>query len=150
LGVEKLHSFLRLHRRVALDTSIFLYHVQANPKYIPLTDFLFAWLERPAGSAITSIVTLTEVLVQPMKARDEKLVGEFVALLTRYPNLEWVPVSLQIAALAASYRADHSLRTPDALQGATSVYSQVPAMITNDPVFKRITVLDICLFDDLL
>lgn len=137
-----------MHRRVALDTSIFIYHVQANPKYIPLTDYLFSWLEKPVGSAITSIVTLTEVLVQPMRARDEKLVGEFVALLTRYPNLEWVPVSFQIAALAARYRADHSLRTPDALQGATCVYSQVPALITNDPIFKRITELDILLFDD--
>jgi predicted nucleic acid-binding protein len=150
LGVEKLDSFLRRHRRVALDTSVFIYHIQTNPKYLALTDFLFTWLEKSRGSAITSNVTMTEVLVQPIRAGDEKLVGEFFALLTRYPNLEWVPVSMQIAALAARYRAAHSLRTPDALQAATSVYSSVSALVTNDPVFKRISELHVLVLDDLL
>jgi predicted nucleic acid-binding protein len=150
LGVEKVRSFLRRHHRVALDTSVFVYHSQNHPRYVPFTDSLFSWLEKPDSGAITSNVTLTEVLVQPIRAKDEKLVGEFFALLTKYPNLVWVPVSVQIAALAARYRADYGLRTPDALQGATCVYSQVPALITNDLVFKRIPELEILVLDDLL
>jgi predicted nucleic acid-binding protein len=150
LGIERLHAFLRRHRRVALDTSVFIYQAQSHPEYSSVTHPLFSWVERPASIAVTSTVTLTEVLVQPIRSENEELVREFFALLTRYPNLEWVPVSVQIAALAARYRAQYGIRTPDAIQGASCVYSEVSAFITNDPVFKRIPELDILLLDDLL
>ena len=150
MGIEGLHHFLRRRHRVALDTGVFIYHSQDHPKYSPFTTPLFLWLQSRTGRAITSSVTLTELLVQPIRMKDEKLVGEFFGVLTRYPNLEWVPVSIQIAALAARYRADYGLRTPDALQGATCVYSQVPSLITNDLAFKRIPELTVLLLDDLL
>jgi predicted nucleic acid-binding protein len=150
LGIERLHAFLRRHRRLALDTSVFIYQAQSHPKYSSVTHPLFSWLEKPASIAVTSTVTLTEVLVQPIRSENEELVREFFALLTRYPNLEWVPVSVQIAALAARYRAQYGMRTPDAIQGATGVYSEVSAFITNDAAFKRIPELDILLLDDLL
>jgi predicted nucleic acid-binding protein len=61
-----------------------------------------------------------------------------------------VPVSVQIAALAARYRAELGFRMPDALQAATCVYSRIPSLITNDSVFKRIPELDVLTLDDLL
>jgi predicted nucleic acid-binding protein len=150
LGLEDLAGFLRRHRRVALDTSIFVYHVQGNPRYLPATDHLFAWLERLSSSAVTSCISMTELLVQPIREGDEKLVGEFFLLLTRYPNLEWMPTTVPIAALAARFRATYRLRTPDALQAATAVYSTATGLITNDVSFRRVTELQVLVLDDLL
>jgi predicted nucleic acid-binding protein len=150
LGIEALHAFLSRHRQVALDTSVFLYHAQAHPKYSRFTLPVFSWLEKPGGHAVTSTVTLTELLVQPLRAKDENLVGVFFALLAKYTNLEWISVSVQIAALGARYRADFGLRAPDAIQGATCIYSRISSLLTNDPVFKRIPELDLLVLDEML
>jgi predicted nucleic acid-binding protein len=150
LGLEELDGFLRRHRRVAFDTSVFIYHVQLNPRYLPATDRIFAWLEGPSSSAVTSCITMTELLAGPIRAGDENRVGEFFALLTRYPHLEWVPASLQIAALAARYRSEHRLRTPDALQAATAVYSSTTGLIANDAAFRRLGEFQVLLLDDVL
>jgi predicted nucleic acid-binding protein len=77
-------------------------------------------------------------------------VGQLFGLLTRFPNLEWIPVSVQIAALAARYRAEYGLKTPDAIQAATCVYAGVPALITNDVVIRRIPEINVLVLDDLL
>ena len=150
MGLEKLEGFLRRHRRIAIDTSVFIYHVQVNPRYLPATDRVFGWLERPSSSAVTSCISMTELLVEPIRAGDENRVGDFFALLTRYPHLEWVPASLQIAALAARFRSEHHLRTPDALQAATAVYSSATGLITNDAAFRRLGEFQVLLMDDLL
>jgi predicted nucleic acid-binding protein len=150
LGLERLRSFLRRHRRVALDTSIFIYQLEANQRYVALTDHIFSWLERPASQAITSTITMTELLVQPYRDSDEQRVDEFYGLLSTYPNLEWIAPSLEIADLAARIRAVHRLRTPDSLQAATALQAQVTGLITNDLVFERVKGLDTLILDQML
>jgi len=138
LGVDRLRTFLRRHRRIALDTSIFIYQLEANPKYLAHTDPIFLWLERPGSTAITSTLTMTELLVLPYREGDEQRANDFYGLLSTYPNLEWVAPNLEIAELAARIRAFHRLQTPDALQAATAVHSLATGLITNDPVFERL------------
>jgi predicted nucleic acid-binding protein len=140
---------LKRHKRVALDTSVFIYQAQAHPKYSVLTRRLFSWIEQPGSYAVSSTVTLTEVLVQPIRNKDENLESALVGLLTKFPNLDLIPVSVPIAALAARYRAEYGLRTPDAIQAATCIYSQVPALITNDASFRRIPEINVLILDDL-
>jgi len=149
LGVEGLRSFLRRHRRIALDTSIFIYHLQPSPKYLVYTDLIFAWLERPESNAITSTITMTELLVQPYREGDEQLANDFYGLLSTYPNLDWIAPNLEIAEIAARIRALHRLRTPDALQAATAVHSQATGLITNDAVFERVEGFRTLVLDEL-
>jgi len=150
LEVERLRAFLRRHGRVALDTSVFIYQLEAYPKYLPLTVEVFSWLMRPTSSGITSTITIAELLVQPYRQADEKRVGEFYGLLTTYPNLEWVAPTLPIADLAAKIRAKHRLRTPDAIQAGTAVALGVSGFIGNDSVFERVTEFETLLLDRLL
>ena len=65
MDLTRLRAFLRHHRRIAVDTSVFIYQLEANPRYVGLTDPIFTWLERPDHSAVTSTITMTELLVQP-------------------------------------------------------------------------------------
>ena len=142
MEVARLRAFLRQHRRIALDTSIFIYQLEANVRYLALTNHIFSWLEQPGSSSITSTITMTEVLVQPYRAMDEQRVDEFFGLLSTYPNLDWIAPDLQIADRAAQIRARHRLKTPDALQAATAVHARVSGLITNDPVFERVEEFD--------
>ena len=150
MGLTLLRDFLRRHRRLAIDTSIFIYQLEANPRYLALTDYIFAWLEQPGHAAVTSTITMTELLVQPYRESDEERVDEFYGLLSTYPNLQWVAADLEIADLAARLRARHRLRTPDSLQAATAAHSNATGFLTNDPVFERVGSFETLLLDRLL
>ncbi len=150
MGLDQLRSFLRRHDRIALDTSIFIYQLESNPRYLPCTDPIFSWLERHGSRAITSTITMTELLVQPYRLGDEQLADQLYGLLSTYPNLEWIAPNLEIADAAARIRAEHRLRTPDALQGATAAHGSATGFITNDPTFKRIEGFETLVLDDLL
>jgi len=148
LEVARLRAFLGRHRRVALDTCIVIYQLEANRRYSPLTDCILCYVEQSDLSAVTSTITMTELLVHPYRDRDVVRVNELLGLLSTYPNLEWVAPELEIAARTAEIRAQYGLRTPDALQAATAVHSNATAFLTNDPVFRRIKNFEACILDD--
>ena len=126
IGARSAPAFLRRHRRIALDTSVFIYQLEANARYLALTDQIFTWIERPGGKAVTSTITMTELLVQPYRAADQQQADEFYVLLSTYPNLEWIAPNLEIADRAAKLRALHGLRTPDALQPPPPSMPELP------------------------
>jgi len=150
LGVDQLRSFLRRHRRIGLDTSIFIYQLEANPRYVALADSVFSWVERSGHEAVTSTITMTELLVPSYRDKDEDQVDEFYGLLSTYPNLRWVAPDLETADVAARLRADYRLRTPDALQAATALRAQATGFVTNDPVFARIKEFKTAVLDQFL
>jgi predicted nucleic acid-binding protein len=93
---------------------------------------------------------MTELLVLPYRDGDEQQANDFYGLLSTYPNLDWVAMTLEIAELAARIRALHRLQTPDALQAATAVQAQATGLITNDPFFERVEGFETLVLDRLL
>jgi predicted nucleic acid-binding protein len=146
-AIERL---LRRHRKVGIDTSVFIYQVEESAKYVEPVDRIFAWLEVPSNSAATSTITMLELLVQPYQQSDVHRVNKFYALLSTYPNLEWIPPTLDIADSAARLRAEHRLKIPDALQAATALAAQATAFVTNDAVFRRLPGLEVLILDEIL
>jgi predicted nucleic acid-binding protein len=142
LGLETLRRFLRRHRTIALDTSLLIYQLEANATYLPLSELVFAWLERPDSKAVTSTITITELLVPAYRIADHSRAQELYAHLSSYPNLDWIAPDLEIADTAAKLRAAHRMRTPDALQAATAIHSQATGLVTNDPIFERIDLFE--------
>ncbi|HXP38649.1 MAG TPA: hypothetical protein VN833_00190, partial [Candidatus Acidoferrales bacterium] len=100
-------QLLRRHRRIALDTSVFIYQLEANAKYLSLTDAVFAWVERTGHEAVTSTITMTELLVPSYRDNNEHGVDEFYGLLSTYPNLRWMAPDLEAADMAARLRATY-------------------------------------------
>lgn len=150
MGLNPLRAFLRRHRRIGLDTSIFIYQLEANPRYVTFSDPIFSWLEQPGHQGVTSTITMTELLVQPYRDSDERRVDEFYGLLSTYPNLDWIAPNLEIADLAAQFRALYGLRTPDALQTATAAHQRATGFLTNDPIFERVAAFETLVLDHLL
>ncbi len=145
-----MQAFLRRHHRIALDTSIFIYQLEANVKYVGLTDSIFTWLGQPNHTGITSTITMTELLVPAYRDAGEARIDEFYGLLATYPNLEWVAPNLEVADIAAGIRARHRLRTPDALQAATAVQAHATGLVTNDAIFERVKAFETMVLDGLL
>jgi predicted nucleic acid-binding protein len=149
--VSALHSFLRRHKRIALDTNVFIYTLEENPRYVGLAKEVLAWVEQQGNLAVTSTITMTEVLVKPYKAPGVLAARLWIyGLLSTYPNLEWVAVDLEIADLAARFRAHYGLKTPDALHAATAARSGATGLVTNDSSFQRVPAFETLTLDSLL
>ena len=129
---------------------MFIYHFEENPTYLPLARAVFAWIERPGHSATTSTLTLTELLTLPYREIAEIEVRAFLGLLTTVPNLEWIPPDLAVANVAARIRAEHRLRTPDAIQAGTAIQTGATGFLTNDRAFQRVDAFESLILDDLL
>lgn len=149
-AIGRLDSFLARHRRIGLDTAPLIYHLEGDPKYVEATRRLFTWLQGPGASAVTSTLTLTELLVQPYRLKDRERVKLAFAVTALFRHLDWVPPTLAIADRAARLRAEHRLRTPDAIQLATSATSGATGFVTNDFGFRRIEDIEILVLDDLV
>jgi hypothetical protein len=39
--MKRLHDFLKKHPVIGLDTSLFIYHLEDDPRYAPLTEVIF-------------------------------------------------------------------------------------------------------------
>lgn len=150
MGVERLRIFLRRQRRIALDTSILIYHMEANERYLALANAVFSWVEKAGHEAVTSTMTMTELLVPSYRENDEQRVDEFYGLLSTYPNLRWIAPDLETADIAARMSAAYRLRTPDALQAATALRATATGLITNDPAFARIQEFETAILDEFL
>ena len=133
-----LERFLERHQKVGLDTNVFVFQLEESPRYGYLTDLIFTWLEGPRAQAVTSTVTMLELLVQPYRFADLDRVNTFYALLSTYPRLEWVAPTLTVADRAARLWAEYNLRAPDALQATTSLISQATGFISNDTAFRKV------------
>ena len=150
MGIERLRGVLQHHRRIALDSAIFIYQLEANPKYVALSDIVFLWLAQQTSRAVTATITLTEILVPHYRNLDQQLVDDFYGLLSTYPNLEWISIDLEVADIGARVRARHNLRTPDALHAATALHSRATALVTNDTVFRRVHGFEAIVLDDFI
>ncbi len=150
MSLARLAAFLRRHDRIGLDTSVFIYELDATPGYRELVGPIFRWIEEPRGRAVTSTVTMLELLVQPYRAGDLDRVNRFYATLSTYPNLAWIPHTLAIADQAARLRAMHGLHIPDAIQAATAMSAHASGFISNDAAFSRVEDLDVLLLDELV
>ena len=138
------------HGRIALDTSVFVYELDAYPQYVEAARAVFEWILQPGRGAITSTITMTEVLVGPYKALEEPRAAALLGLLSQYPQLEWIAPDLEIADAAAQFRVRYGLRTIDALQAATAVHAGATCLIGNDATFRRVKEIEILTLDDYL
>jgi predicted nucleic acid-binding protein len=141
---------LRSRNTVALDTSILIYQLEKSPRYFPLSDAVFAWLEYRDNSAITSTLSMTELLVPAYRDGDARSLQRYRGLLATYPSLTWIAPDLGIADTAARMRAEYRLKTPDAIHAATAIQRKVSGFLTNDSIFQRVKELDTLVMDDIL
>jgi len=147
--VDGLSEQLRSHERVGLDTSVFIYHVEAHEKYVPLTREVLRAVEGGRPLAVTSVVTLMELTVRPWRERRPGAAREYEALLVHFPHLLLVDVTRDVARRAAQLRARYDVRPADALQAATALVHGATAFVTNDERLSRLVpVIDIVMLND--
>lgn len=135
---------------VGLDTAPLIFFFEDRHPYADLLEPLFRSLDDGNTQIVTSMITVTEVLVHPLKKGNEKLASEYLDILLSHPQVLTVPVSSTIAQQAAEFRAHHSLKTADAIQLATAMVSKATAFLTNDRDFGEVPGIKIFHLRDLV
>ena len=143
-------AFFTRHAVIGLDTNLLIYLAQAHPRYGPWCRSLFERITNGRIAAVTSAVSLLEVLVEPYRREDHELAQTFYALLSSYPGLRWLPVTLPVADLAAQLRARYRLSTPDAIQIAAALDAGATGMIGNDKGWRKVKEIECLVLDDVV
>jgi predicted nucleic acid-binding protein len=123
---------LRGHRRVLIDSSVWIYHFEQHAEFGVAAGRAVEALEEGAFRGVASELTLLELTVRPLQLGRQDVADEYELLLSYFPNLELEPVTREIFLDAAALRARHRLRTPDAILLATGIRTGATAAITND------------------
>ena len=146
----RLTDRLKGHIVIGLDTPVFIYHLEAHPRYLPLTQELLAGVQVGAWAACTSMITLMELTVRPWQLELPGVAREYEALLVHFPHLTVADVTRDVARQAAQLRAGYRLRPVDAIQAATALVHRATAFVTNDATLARLSpALDVVLLDEL-
>jgi predicted nucleic acid-binding protein len=146
-----LQQRLTTHQVIGLDTSIFIYHLEAHPQYLPLTQQILATVEAGRCTGVVSTVTVMELTVHPWRAKRADIARQYEVLLANFPNLNLVDVTREVARRAAQLRAAYTLRPADALLLGTALVSRATLWVSNDKQLKRLAPeIDVVTLDDFL
>ncbi|MCS7187950.1 MAG: PIN domain-containing protein [Armatimonadota bacterium] len=135
--------------KLALDTPPVIYFVEAHPEYDALVTAIFQKISDGQIVGLTSVITVTEVLVLPLRQGKVALAAAYWELLTNSANMQLVSIDPEIARKAAELRSRYNLRTPDALQLAAAIKSGCDAFLTNDATLKKVTELKVLVLSEL-
>ncbi|MEH2199806.1 type II toxin-antitoxin system VapC family toxin [Nostoc sp.] len=135
---------------VGLDTAPLIYFIEENPNYLDVTDAFFEAMFRGEFSVVTSVLTITEVLVYPLRQGNTVLAQQYREILFNSQGLTAIEVFPDIAENAAQLRADYNLRTPDAIQMATAIRGGASFFLTNDARLPSLPALSVLVLDTLI
>lgn len=120
---------------VLVDTAPWIYILEDHPVWASQFVGLFEAAERGRLQLALTTVTLAEVLAGPFKAKQTALAKRYEKALGRY---HVVPLSAQVAVMAAQLRVQYRLKLPDAVQLASALDIGAAALITHDRDFSKV------------
>jgi hypothetical protein len=124
--MDRLVEALGRHQVVGLATPIFIYHIEQSQPWAHVASRALHGMADGRYAGVTPVLTLMELAVKPLQ-------------LGR-PGRR-MPTRL---------RAEHGLRTPDALQIAACVTAGATAMLSNDRRWGRVREIEMLTLDNFL
>lgn len=131
--------------RLYLDAAPVIYAVQ---QVAPWGVLVTRRLQEPGVEVVVSHLTRMECRVKPIQDGNTELLADFDKYFEQDVN-ELVTLSREVVDRATQIRADHGLKTPDALHLGAAVVSACDAFLTNDHRLDGFSGIRIEVVDDL-
>ncbi len=135
---------------VFLDTAPLIYLFEEHERFFPPVRRILDDAYAVGAQLVSSMVTYIEVLTVPTRGGDTKLASRYRQFLTNSESLSIYPLNISVANEAVRLRAQHKLRTPDAIQVATAVVCGVDYFLTNNRDLARVRDVDVVVIADLV
>ena len=137
-----------LDKTIFVDTAPFIYFIEGHSRFHEILLEVFQLNAEGKIFFQTSTLTLLEVLVQPVKLKKLKLAREYEKIITSSSNIEIYDLDIEVSKQAAKLRADHNLRTSDAIQIATAIVKGADLFFTNDINLKKVPGVEILILEE--
>ena len=143
--IEELHG-----QRICLDTAPIIYFIEEHVTYRNIVRPVFVEIDSGNIEAITSTITLLEVLVHPLRTGNETLAEKYREILLSSAGLITFEISHEISEMASRLRAKYFIRTPDAIQIAVGIQHGATNFLTNDPNLRKVSEIKMLILGDYL
>lgn len=118
-------------RRVYLDACVAVYYVERQPVLFPRVAAALFPATGDSPIPIYSDLTRLECRVLPLRRQDQALLARYDAFFA-LRDCERVPLDAAVFDLATELRAQHGLKTPDALHLAAAIHGGCDELWTRD------------------
>lgn len=135
-------------RSVFIDTAPLIYFIESSSEHQSFLRQIFEGIANGQIPLSTSVLTLMEVLVQPLKKGRADLAEQYERILTSTPNFAVHEIDATIVRTASRLRAELNLTTPDAIQVATAMERGAEFLLTNDKGLKRVKGIDVLVLSE--
>ena len=125
--------------RIFLDTNFFIYLIEGTGSRAARSRYLLDAFSLRRDEILTSVMTLGELLVLPMRLGDHALVQRYRQIL-RGPGVTVLPFLENAAEAFAGVRRDKSIKPPDAIQLAIAAMAGCDLFLTNDERLMSLSV----------
>ena len=112
---------------IYIDSCLLIYVLERDPLMARVVNAAVA--SRPDAEFVISPLVMAECLVRPLRRNDAELVA---AYRDYFHQFQTAPISEATFLAAASHRARHGLKLPDALHLACAEEAGCEALWTND------------------
>lgn len=145
--MANISQFFAKQQTIFIDTAPFIYHFENSEKYSPLTKVLFGALDENSVHAITSVITLTEIITKPHQVGNQGLAERYIQYFRSGKNLVVHPINENIAIVAGELRGKYSsIKSIDALQIETALFWEAEIFVTNDLQLEQVKEIEIVVF----
>jgi predicted nucleic acid-binding protein len=125
--------------KIALDTNVLIYFLEGADPVATKAEGLLNSFMKGENQGVISTISIAEVLTGFYAARDEEGAAKTKSLIQdlTHNGFRIVPVTFEIADLAASLRARRGGRLPDALIAATAIVEAADHIVSQDEDLQR-------------
>jgi predicted nucleic acid-binding protein len=137
--------------KIALDTNILIYYLEGIEPEASKVGKILARFMNSENEGLISTITVAEILTGFYLAGDINRAAKVKKLLNDLTlnSFKIVPVTFEIADLAANLRAEKGGRLPDALILATALNQKADLIYSQDKDLQRFnTEIKICLLPE--
>lgn len=146
--MAELDQALGAHTVIGVDTVPFIYLWEKHPRYSPLCETLFHYLDSAQVQGITSVITLIETCIYPQQQGRLDLVRQYEQSLLHSRQVRMLPIDASLAHRAVVLRARYGIHVPDAVQIAAALEGGASLFVTNDLRLRKVKEIDVLVFDD--
>ena len=139
------------HRRIMFDTAPIVYFIEEHKEFGKITDEIFKVIKDDSEyRPFSSVITLIEVLTQPLRKSKMEVVEKYRQFLLNLSNFITYSIDPIIAEKSAGLRAQYGIKTPDAIQLAVGIENDGTLFVTNDRGLKKIKEIEVIVLEEYL
>ena len=125
--LEDLHG-----KRVYFDANIFIYHLEGEPTYAPLIANALQALTLGEFTAMTSHLTLTEILPPLVRNGQTNVIQQSIEFISSTGLFTLHPADEKVCIQAGYLRGTVGMKSPDAIHVASAALHGAEVFLTND------------------